>query len=89
MLYVLTPLIKSSGKLCVDEVFGDRGGIDMRRVRRGKSSRLGMPKAPQVNSRLKRLSLHLSSTIIGMSRFLFCSHDMRKFLEHSVLLFLF
>ncbi len=49
MLYVLTPLIKSSVKFCVDEVFEDRGGIDMRRMRRGKSSSLGMPKAPQVN----------------------------------------
>src|SRR3990170_8803037 len=44
------------------------------------------------SSRLKPLSLgmprkasHLSSTIIGMSRFLFCSHDMRKFLERHVL----
>ena len=49
MLYVLTPLIKSSVKFCVDEVFEDRGGIDMRRIRRGKSSSLWMPKAPQVN----------------------------------------
>ena len=45
---------------------------------------------------LKRLSLgmprkasHLSSsTIIGMSRFLFSSHDMRKFLERLLCLFL-
>ena len=44
--------------------------------------------------RLKRLSLgmtsgasHLSSTIIGMFRFLFCSHDMRKFLERLLCLF--
>ena len=49
MLYVLTSLIKSSVKFCVDEVFEDRGGIDMRRIRRDKSSSLGMPKAPQVN----------------------------------------
>ena len=40
---------ESSVKFCVDEVFEDRGGIDMRRIRRGKSSSLGMPKAPQVN----------------------------------------
>ena len=91
MLYVLTPLIKSSVKFCVDEVFEDRGGIDMRRIRRGKSSRLGMPPS-KYSRRLKRLSLgmprkasHLSSTIIGMFRFLFCSHDMRKFLERRVL----
>ena len=43
--------------------------------------------------RLKRLSLgmsrkasHLSSSIIiGLFRFLFCSHDMRKFLERRVI----
>jgi hypothetical protein len=38
-----------SVKFCVDEVFEDRGGIDMRRIRRDKSSSLGMPKALQVN----------------------------------------
>ena len=43
------PSNKSSVKFCVDEVFEDRGGIDMRRIRRGKSSSLGMPKEPQVN----------------------------------------
>ena len=58
----------------------------MRRIKRGKSSSLGMPKAPQVNiSRiLKHLSLgmprlasHLSSsTIIGIPWFLFRSHDL-------------
>ena len=58
----------------------------MRRIKRGKSSILGMPKTPQVNiSRiLKHLSLgmprlasHLSSsTIIGIPRFLFCSHNL-------------
>ena len=36
-------------EFCVDEVFGDRGGLDMRKRRRGKSSSLGIPKAPQVN----------------------------------------
>src|SRR3990170_7256307 len=86
MLYVLTSLIKSSVKFCVDEVFEDRGVIDMRRIRRGKSSNLGMHKAPQVNIPriLKHLSLGMprlasylsSSTIIGIPRFLFCSHDL-------------
>src|SRR3989337_2298238 len=84
---ILTDLTRFFVKFCVDEVFEDRVVIDMRRIRRGKSSRLGMPKAPQVNiSRiLKHLSLgmprlasHLSSsTIIGIPQFLFCSHDMR------------
>ena len=38
-----------SVEFCVDEVIKDRGGLDMRRRRRGKSSSLEMPKAPQVN----------------------------------------
>src|SRR3989337_3621781 len=84
---ILTDLTKFFVKFCVDEVFEDRGVIDMRRIRRGKSSSLGMLEASQVNiSRiLKHLSLgmprlasHLSSsTIIGIPRFLFCSHDIR------------
>ena len=83
---ILTDLTKFLLKFCVDEVFEDRGAINMRRIKRGKSSSLGMPKAPQVNiSRiLKHLSLgkprlasHLSSsTIIGIPQFLFCSHDL-------------
>ena len=82
----LTDLTKFLLKFCVDEVFEDRGAINMRRIKRGKSSSLGMPKAPQVNISwiLKHLSLgmprlasHLSSsTIIGIPRFLFCSHDL-------------
>ena len=36
-------------KFCVDEVFDDREGLDVRRRKRGKSSSLGMPEAPQVN----------------------------------------
>ena len=33
----------------MDEVFEDRGAINMRRINKGKSSSMGMPKAPQVN----------------------------------------
>ena len=83
---ILTDLTKFFVKFCVDEVFEERGVTDMRRIRRGKSSSLGMPKAPQVNiSRIlkhvslgmPRLASHLSSsTIIGIPWFLFCSHDM-------------
>ena len=82
----LTDLTKFLLKFCVDEVFEDRGGLDVRRRRRGKSSSLGMPKASQVSILriLKHLSLgmprlasHLSSsTIIDIPRFLFCSHDL-------------
>ena len=46
---ILTDLTELSVEFCVDEVFEDRGGLDMRKRRRGKSSSLGMPKAPQVN----------------------------------------
>ena len=46
---ILTDLTKLSIEFCVDEVIKDRGGFDMRRRRRNKSSSLGMPKAPQVD----------------------------------------
>ena len=36
-------------EFCVDEMMKERGGLDMRRRRTGKSSRLGMLEAPQVN----------------------------------------
>ena len=49
MLYYTNGSQESSVKFCVDEVFKDRGGIDMSRLKRGKSSSWGMPKAPQVN----------------------------------------
>ena len=43
------PSNKNSIKFCVDELFENRGGIDMRIIRRGKGSSLGMPKALHVN----------------------------------------
>ena len=46
---ILTDLTKFSVEFYVDEVIKDRGCLDVRRRRRGKSSRLGMPKEPQVN----------------------------------------
>ena len=46
---ILTDLTELSVLFCVDEVIKDHGGFDMRRRRRGKSSSLGMPEAPQVN----------------------------------------
>ena len=46
---ILTDLTEFSVEFCVDEVFEDRGGLDMRKRKRGKCSSLGMPKAPQVN----------------------------------------
>ena len=46
---ILTDLTELSVEFCVDEVFEDRGGLDVRRRKRGKSSSLGIPKAPQGN----------------------------------------
>ena len=43
---ILTDLTELSVEFCVDEVIKDGGALDMRRRRRGKSSSLGMPKAP-------------------------------------------
>ena len=48
LLYYTNGSYRASVEFCVDEVFEDRGGLDVRR-RRGKSSSLGMTKAPQVN----------------------------------------
>ena len=53
---ILTDLTELSVEFCVDEVFEDRGGLDVRRIRRGKRSRLGMPKAPQVNIQGENIS---------------------------------
>ena len=46
---ILMDLSELFVEFCVHEVFEDRGGLDVRRRMRGKSSRLGMPKATQVN----------------------------------------
>ena len=46
---ILTDLTELFVEFCVDEVFEDRGGLNMRRKRREESSSLGMPNAPQVN----------------------------------------
>ena len=60
---ILTDLTKFLLKFCVDELFEDRGAINMRRIKRGKSSSLGMPKAPQVN--ISRIFKHLSMGMPG------------------------
>ena len=46
---ILTDLTEFSVEFCMDEVIKDRGVLDMRRRRGGKSSSLGMPKEVQVN----------------------------------------
>ena len=45
---ILTDLTEFSVEVLCGEV-SNRGGLDMRIRKRGKSSRLGMPKEPQVN----------------------------------------
>ena len=47
--FIIPDLTEFSVEFCVDEVFEDRGCLNMRIRRRGKSSSLGMTKAPQVN----------------------------------------
>ena len=46
LLYYTNGSHKVFVKFCVDEVFEERGVTDVRRIKRGKSSSLGMPKAP-------------------------------------------
>ena len=46
---ILMDLTELSVVFCVNEVIKDRGGFDMRKRKRGKSSSLGMPNATQVN----------------------------------------
>ena len=83
---ILTDLTELSVEFCVDEVFEDRGGLDVRRRRKGKSSSLGMQGTrSKYLRRLKCLSLgmpqkasHLSSKSIHMFLDSFRSRDMCK-----------
>ena len=82
----LTDLTKFLLKFCVDEVFKDRGAINMRRIKRGESSSLGIPKAPQVNISKDTQASKLGDAAVGIPSFffnnyryisiLFCSHDL-------------
>ena len=83
---ILTDLTELSVEFCVDEVFEDRGGLDVRRKER-QELKLGDARGtPSKYSRiLKRLSLGmprkaspLSSTSIGMFSDSFHSCDMCK-----------
>ena len=67
----LTDLTKFLLKFCVDEVFEDRGAINMRRIKRGKSSSLGMPKAPQVNISKDTQASKLGDAPVGIPSFFF------------------
>ena len=63
---ILTDLTELSVEFCVDEVFEDRGCLDMRIRRRVKRSSLGMP----------RKASHVPSTSISMFSDSFHSCDM-------------
>ena len=82
----LTDLTSFLLKFCVDEVSEGRGAINMRRTKRGKSSSLVMPKAPQVNISKGTQASKLGDAPVGIPSFffnkyrytsvLFCSHDL-------------
>ena len=67
----LTDLTKFLLKFCVDEVFEERGVTDVRRIKRGKSSSLGMPKAPQVNIPRDTQASKLGDAPVGIPSFFF------------------
>ena len=68
---ILTDLTKLLLKFCVDEVFEERGDTDVRRIKRGKSSSLGMPKAPQVNISKDTQASKLGDAPVGIPYFFF------------------
>ena len=49
MLYYTNGSHEVFVKFFLDEVFEERGATDVSRIKRGKSSSLGIPKPPQVN----------------------------------------
>ena len=67
----LTDLTKFLLKFCVDEVFEDRGAINMRRIKRGKSSSLGMTKSPEVNISKDTQASKLGDAPVGIPSFFF------------------
>ena len=69
LFIVLTRLTKFLLKFCVDEVFKDRGAINMRRIKRGKSSSLGMLEAPQVNISEDTQASKLGDSLEGIPSF--------------------
>ena len=58
-------------KFCADEVSEGRGAINMRRIKRGKSSSLGMPKTPQVNISKDTQASKLGDAPVGIPSFFF------------------
>ena len=68
---ILTDLTKFLLKFCVDEVFEERGAINMRRMKRSESSSLGMPEAPQVNISEDTQASKLGDAPVGIPSFFF------------------
>ena len=68
---ILMDLTKFLLKLCVDEVFEERGVTDVRRIKRGKSSIFGMPKEPQVNISKDTQASKLVDAPVGIPSFFF------------------
>ena len=68
---ILTDLTKFLLKFYVDEVFEDRGAINMRRIKIGKSSSLVITKAPQVNISKDTQASKLGDAPIGIPSFFF------------------
>ena len=67
----LTDLTKFLLRFCVDEVFEDRGAINMRRIKTGKSSSLGIPKETQVNISKDTQASKLGDAPVGIPSFFF------------------
>ena len=60
-----------SHKVFVDEMFEERGVTDVRRIKGGKSSSLGMPKAAQVNISEDTQASKLGDAPVGIPSFFF------------------
>ena len=68
---ILTDLTELPVEFFVDEVFEERGVTDVRRIKRGKSSSLGIPKAPQVNISNDTQASKLGDAPVGIPSFFF------------------
>ena len=68
---VLTDLTKFLLKFCVDEVFEERGVTDVRSIKRGKRSSLGMPKSPPSKYSKDTQAYKLGDALVGIPSFFF------------------
>ena len=68
---ILTDLTKFLLKFCVDEVFEERGVTDVRSIKRGKRSSLGMPKSPPSKYSKDTQASKLGDAPVGVPSFFF------------------